>query len=122
MELSEDEFDKVVGHVIPVRIKNTAYLVYSNNIELYKPFLLKYRDDSASWKQLFEYARVHGLMIVPVKVAGWKTKLHFKVNLLRTWRYHCNFDDTDLLATVLKYFYIRYFKLSDKYDWSTGTD
>ncbi len=110
--LTEEELKRVENKTFFVNIKDVIYIMYTDSMEMYLPYLEERFTEKAKVKDLLEYAKLHNIQVFPV--ALFKSKTRSMNKLIRVKRAGCYMQDIELIGIVTRYVHRLFIKAMEE--------
>ena len=105
--ISEEDYKEMEEKVYMITIKKVTYILYSEAISMYIPYLDRFKEKNARWQDLLRYCSSHGILAAPIRMSGWTPGFINIKYLERSIFFDCAIEDSGLFQTVLRYAFMR---------------
>ncbi len=98
--LTDEEEDRVRDKLFIASIGDVIYVLYSEQMETYMPYVVERFDDEPDIHEMIEYCRLHGIKILPISPK--KSAISGYIEHLRIRKHGCHISDMNLIQIITR--------------------
>ena len=98
--LTDEEEDRVRDKLFIASIGDVIYVLYSEQMEMYMPYVVERFDDEPDIHEMIEYCRLHDIKILPISLK--KSNMSEYIEHLRIRKNGCHTSDMTLVPIIIR--------------------